>query len=510
MAKARRVYDDGPKLNIKKVIAVILIFILIIALIFGIKKMLDNDSNSITGKIENVCYYTIYDNGKWGVINSYGDIIVKPNYDEMIVIPNETQDLFICIYDADYANGTYKTKVINSKNKEIIKDYDKIEAIANYDKNKNIWYEDNVFKVQKNGKYGLVNYSGKELLALEYDSINPINGIENSLIIEKSGKYGLCDDLGNILIEPNYKRIDKIGEDHKNGYIVVNEENKYGIIGFDKKVILEQKYEEVKGVCGEGLYVIKENGKYVIVNKSGEKVINKSYDDILSINKEYIIAVNNKKCGVIDIHGETKIPFNYDNLISASGNDYIAKSGDKYGVIGIDGNTKLGYESTSISYINSGNFYIADYMENGKLTSKVYDSNYEVKVTGIVSEINTSKGYIRVHTDNDYKYYNFKFEEKSASGVLTTNTLFLSKKDGKYGFIDKTGKVVVDYIYDDATEQNSSGYAGIKKDGLWGSVDLNGKVVTEPKYNLDNNTKIDFIGSWHLCEDTNANYYIDV
>ena len=510
MAKARRVYDDGPKLNIKKVIGTVVVLILIIALIVGIKKMLDNDSNSISGKIENVYYYTIYDNGKWGVIDSYGKTVVTAMYDEMIVIPNPAKYLFICTYNVDYSNGEYKTKVINSKNKEIIKDYDKIEAVANYDKNQNIWYENDVFRVEKNGKYGLVNYSGKELLTPEYDSINVVAGIENSLVIEKDGKFGLCDDSGNILIDPNYKEIKKIGEDYKNGYIVVNSEGKYGVIGFDKKVVLETKYDEIKGVSGEGLYVIKENDKYIVTNKSGEKVLSKSYEDILSINKEYIIAVDNKKCGVVDIHGATKIPFDYDNLIYTNGTDYITKSGDKYGVVSIDGNTKLNSDATSISYVSSGNFYIADYMENGNLISKVYDSNYEAKVTGIVSEVNTSKGYIRVHTNNDYKYYNFKFEEKSAAQILTTNTLFLSKKDGKYGLIDKTGKVVIDYIYDDATEQNSSGYAAIKKDGLWGSIDINGKVVSQPTYNLDNNTKIDFIGSWHLCEDPNANYYIDV
>jgi len=29
------------------------------------------------------------------------------------------------------------------------------------------------------------------------------------------------------------------------------------------------------------------------------------------------------------------------------------------------------------------------------------------------------------------------------------------------------------------------------------------------KKHLDNNKKIDFVGAWHLCEDTNANYYLD-
>lgn len=66
MARRGRRYEEEPKLNIKKVIAVILVFVLIIGVIFGIKKMLDKDSNTVSGKIENVYYYTIYDERKMG------------------------------------------------------------------------------------------------------------------------------------------------------------------------------------------------------------------------------------------------------------------------------------------------------------------------------------------------------------------------------------------------------------------------------------------------------------
>ena len=92
---------------------------------------------------------------------------------------------------------------------------------------------------------------------------------------------------------------------------------------------------------------------------------------------------------------------------------------------------------------------------------------------------------------------------------MEDNTLFLSKKDGKYGFVDKKGNVVVDYIYDDATEQNEYGFVAVKKDGKWGAIDKDGKVVVEPIYNLENNLKIDFIGRWHLGEDINMNYYCE-
>jgi len=50
----------------------------------------------------------------------------------------------------------------------------------------------------------------------------------------------------------------------------------------------------------------------------------------------------------------------------------------------------------------------------------------------------------------------------------------------------------------------------VKSNGCWGAINSKGEIVANPEYNLDNNTKIDFIGAWHISEDKNANYYLDV
>ena len=68
---------------------------------------------------------------------------------------------------------------------------------------------------------------------------------------------------------------------------------------------------------------------------------------------------------------------------------------------------------------------------------------------------------------------------------------------------------MVNYIYDDATEQNEYGFSAVKKNGVWGVIDQKGNVIVEPKYNLDNNAIVNFIGKWHISEDLNANYYTD-
>ena len=128
-------------------------------------------------------------------------------------------------------------------------------------------------------------------------------------------------------------------------------------------------------------------------------------------------------------------------------------------------------------------------------------------MTGILLDIDTEKGYIEIRQDEEHKYYNFKFEAKNESDIFNSHTLFISKKNGKYGFVDKDGKVIVDYIYDDATQQNTYGYVAVKKDGKWGAIDQKGNVVQEPTYELEDYLKVDFIGRWHLGKDINMNYY---
>ena len=206
----------------------------------------------------------------------------------------------------------------------------------------------------------------------------------------------------------------------------------------------------------------------------------------------------------MNLSGEILIEAQYDYLEETKLGIFIAKKDNKYGIINISKEEKLPFEYTSISYNEKADIYIA---EDSNFNSNILNTKLENKITGILLELNENKGYIRIRVDDNYKYYNFKFEEKKESDIFPNKTLFLSKKDGKYGYVDKNEKVIVDYIYDDAIEQNDYGFAAIKKDGKWGSIDNRGNIVQEPVYNLDEYLLIDFIGRWHLGLDINMNYY---
>lgn len=503
MSKGRR-YEE-PKLNMKKVFAVIIAILVVIMSIFIIKGILAKNKDQ--GKIASKDYFAVFKDNKWGVIDEVGNTVIDPSYAEMIIVPNSKNDVFLCTYDIDYDNGTYKTKALNSKNEEIFKDYEQVEAFQNKDENNNLWYEANELKVKKDGKYGVINLSGKELLSCEYDEIVALEGIKNALKISKDGKYGVADSEGKIILKPEYADVTNLGKDSKSGFIVKNTDGKYGIVDFSSNLVLETKYDGITKVYGNDFYVVKQAEKQILVKKDGTEILTSGFDEITDILKNAengVIYKKDNKYGVMKTTGEVTLEASYDELKETKSGIFIAKKDGKYGVIDQEKNSKIEFKYNAISYNEKADIYIT---EDEEFNNEILDNTYTVKQTGILTDLDTEKGYLTLRQNDEYKYYNFKFEEKNVADIFTSNTLFSSKKDGKYGFVDKSGKVVVDYIYDDVTEQNTYGYAGVKKDGKWGAIDNKGNLIQEPTYDLDDYLKIDFVGRWHLGKDLNMNYY---
>lgn len=509
MSRGKR-YNGEQKLNIKKVIATILFFIIILLIIVFLVKQ-TNASKAGNKKVQekNISnsYLTVFTNSKWGVINSKGEIVITPTYDNFIVIPDATKPVFICQKDVDLDNKTFNSYAINNKSEKLYSNYEEVEPIQNIYSNGTIYYEKDLLIVKNNGKYGLINLNGDELLECTYDSIEPIKNIKNSYKIVKDGKVGLSDNSGNIIIDPEYKDIEALTDKYENGYIVQDNNNKYGLINYNKKQVLECKYDKIFNVYGNNMYVVTENGKTKLINQDGETILSTGFDEIEEIDTNILIKKNDKY-GVIETSGNTLIEPTYNELKYIFDGKYIAENDDgNFGIIDINNNEVVPFLYTRITYLSEEGIIEAD-EKNGQTV--LMNTSFENKAEGIVSEINENYNFIKVRVNGEYKYYNFKLEEKNIKDIYPANTLFLSKQNGKYGYVDKNGTVIVDYIYDDATEQNEFGFSAVKKDGKWGAIDSTGKVVIEPSYTLSQNTIINFIGKWHLGPDINANYYTDI
>ena len=164
-----RRYDDTPKLNKKKVFATIIAIIVFIMIIVSLKNLFSSNDN--TKDVSSLTtYLAAYENSKWGVIDNKGNKIIEFNNDEMVIVPDKNKALFICAQNTNYSNETYTTKVINEKGEKILTEFNNVQPIENTD-GSNVWYESNILKYEKDNKYGLINFDGKEILAPIYDNI---------------------------------------------------------------------------------------------------------------------------------------------------------------------------------------------------------------------------------------------------------------------------------------------------------------------------------------------------
>lgn len=503
MAKGRR-YDGEPQLNKKKVVATIIAIAVIVMVIISIKNLFTN-KNLVGEMTVKTAYFTVYENEKYGVINSKGEYVIKPSYDEMIIIPDSSKPVFICTYDVDYNNEVYKTKVLNENGAEILSNYSNVHAIEKSNAN-SVWYDGNLLVYEKDGKYGLVNYNGKKVTEPEFSNIYSLEGTDRSIVIEKNGLKGIVNsNLENIVVDCKYNDISTLSKSSEDDGYITLVDGKYGVISATGKTILENDYSEIKHIVGNSRYVVNDNG-LKIIDSEKNVILDNGFENIKSIDGENVIIEKAGKYGVITISGETKIEADYEDLEYAYENYYVAKKDGKYGVISTDNVVCLNFEYNSLEFIKTTDFYQA---ENSDYTTNLINRNFETKISNvIISEMNTDENYMRVRENGEYKYYTLHFEEIKNTDALKSNTLFLVKKDNKYGYVNKNGDLIVDYIYDDAMEQNSYGYCAVKKDGVWGVLASDGTLILKPSVNLDNYLYIQFVSTWHLFKDGTLNIYV--
>ena len=321
MSRGRR-FDDEPK----ALIVIIMVIVSIVAL-FNKKEVVQVN--------EPVEYFSYNTNNKWGVINSKGEVVIDASYDEMIVVPDKTKDIFIYNYDVDYSNETYKTKVINSKGEELFTNYSNVEPLDNYTSTEDIWYDTNSLRFNQDGKYGLIDYSGNQILPPEYDDIYTLKGLERSIILEKDGKYGLYNDMTkDLILDVQYSEIKALGDIYDDGYIVKNSENKYGLILPDKNTVLNFNYDNITDVHDGTQYLVENDDKKFVVDNTESVILElDDNEDIIEINEDEYVLLKDNKFNIINSEKKELLDKTYDYLEHAYGDYYIAGNDNKYGVI---------------------------------------------------------------------------------------------------------------------------------------------------------------------------------
>ena len=200
---------------------------------------------------------------KIGLINHLGEVIVPLQYDSVQGYEGD-------IYSRE-DKSTYKTSniVISAKCGEvtewldllnveivdepvIVSDSSFVENAMNKGLFDNIWEFEVGICVKKDGKYGILNKAGEEIVPPIYDSQIMLNG-EGLYLIKREGKYGYINAEGKEIVPPMYDDADLFFSE---GVAKVKRDGKCGFINKEGKEIIPPTYVNAESFK-EGLARVK-------------------------------------------------------------------------------------------------------------------------------------------------------------------------------------------------------------------------------------------------------------
>ena len=165
-------------------------------------------------------YFIVTNNGKAGILNDEGKAKVDFEYDiiQRIEETNAMQaikasDNSTYIYDSNAqlsVNMEKGTIYIENNYIKILSDTDR-KYVDNNGKvlsNKELYKENSLFASLKDGKWGFVDKDGNQVVEYEYDMVTELNNYGYAGI-KQNNLWGVIDKEGNIVVEPSYKISEK-------------------------------------------------------------------------------------------------------------------------------------------------------------------------------------------------------------------------------------------------------------------------------------------------------------
>ena len=516
------------------IIVGILILLIVLAVIcskfISDKKAEDKDYELF--QVSEYLYFPLEVDGKYGVIKRDGSIVIMAEYDD-VEIPNQDKAIFVCSKDGKHI-------VLNDKKEQLFENYEDVSVVKDNTSSENNVFNNTVLKYKENNRYGVLDFSGNKITDADYEEVSSLHSKYGEILVKKDGKYGVINIKGVTLVKCDYDYVDgdgySKGGSYKNGGYIIGNKTKsgfvYGYIDKNQKEVLKMDQEtlyRVTEINSEDVYLIaSQNGRFALY-RNKENITGYKYIDIFYNNGTDTFTVQkNKSYGLMKLDGNVVIPEEYNELMVV-GIFVKASKNDVDYTFDLDGKSIENSQFVSLEKTVTGKLYIsidADYKygvtdkDKNVLIENKYDYIEELEETGlliategknitiysaggneIVSVENATlkmvDKYIQVSTANDLYYLTVDGKKVDNKTVYYENNIYAAKSGKKWGFVDARNNAIVPYQYDEVTELDEYGFAGINKNGKWGVINSNGDIILEPTYESDEISPV-FIGKYCL------------
>ena len=242
-------------------------------------------------------------------------------------------------------------------------------------------FENGLAAVKKNGKWGFIDKTGKEVIPMQYSDVGYFN--EGLVPVELGEQWGFFDNKGQevIPVKLQYDNvwsfreglakvckignfecgfIDKTGQEvipvqykqamsFHEGLAVVSK-GEWGIIDKTGREIVPLQYNDIPSNFINGLSVVEKDNKWKFIDRTGKEVfqLQSQYSSVFLTTENIAVVIKDNwdKWGIIDLNGNeiTPLQYNFINLDFQNGLTIVAQN-NKYGVI-----DKTGKEVIPVQY----------------------------------------------------------------------------------------------------------------------------------------------------------------
>ncbi len=428
-------FKELLRLPIVKSFIIILILSLLITTIYStttivIRKNIAKHFFTISDEnYQNVAYLNnklvmFEKNGKWGIMDTKGKIIVKPTY-ERILLESE---------------GMIPVKLKN--------------------------------------KWGFIDIYGKVKIKPQFDNVTAFTNQLAAVCV--NNRWGIIDKSGKYTLKPQYQDIII----HPSKMIQTKKYNKWGIIDEKGNQIIPFKYKEIQILNYKGVIVAKEKDSYKVISIKNKKESKENYSNFsLNIGKMLPVMRNNK-WGILNLETLSEVfPTIYDEIWVHNEGWLELKKDKKLYIMFSDGKI-LSKTFQRDSVVVSSNKMISIKQNNGVITLVNLDSRKTVDIKAHdITVFNNGFAAVKVKGKWGLIAENGKFviKPKYDSIWIADKDIIVVYLNGKWGLAKMNGETLTPLNYDLIGEVKD-GYVAFLKNGKWGVMLKTGKILLKPKF----------------------------
>lgn len=332
----------------------------------------------------------------------------------------------------------------------------------------------------------------KNILAIILTVTSITNTVGQEFLAQaKSGdKWGYINKKGEFFLQPQYEKCNAFSEDGLAPIYEKKRKSFYFIKPDGSELKTEVEKFKLASVFGfgtkgfsEGMVAIQVGKKWGYLNSEGKTIVEAKYDKALEFNSDHSVAKLGSDFYIIDKKGnETKVDIKgLEDVRRFSEGLAPYRANGKWGFINSAGEIVVSAEFKGVGYLSDGLAWakneagqVGFINTQGEMTiaakyeaAKDFSNGVARVKSGTWTLIDASGNSINPPAADSYGKF--------------SDGLGYAKKNDKVGFIDNSGKWVIEAKFEKVRDF-SSGLAAVRENDKWGFVDKTGNWVIKPQF----------------------------